>query len=341
MRSPTITVLQAGLRMRDTLPSPFARDPLTPMSTYLEPGWIERFAELWEQLGPETRTAIDGLLGDEWSYHSKRIMDFGCGAGRTLKHFIPEAESAAGEVWGADIDAASVDLLNETVCPPLRVIKSDYLPPLPLETGSFDLIWSISVFTHLTDNSLPWLCELHRLLAPGGLLIATYMGRWTSELLAGEPWDEDRVGMNVLRHNHPAADGAPLTMISDWWLREHWGRAFDVVTIEPNIHNQSWALLRKRDVDICVADLERPADDPREIAALRHNLVQAQREIEAVTQRGADALAGQAAASEQARAAAVEQARDEFESSLSWALTRPLRAARRAAGVYRARHRSA
>jgi SAM-dependent methyltransferase len=334
-------VLQAGPRIRDTLPSPSALDPLTPMSTYLEPGWIERFAELWEQLGPETRQAIDGLLGDDWSYEGKRIMDFGCGAGRTLKHFIPEAEFASGEVWGADIDAASIDLLAQTVCPPLHLVKSDYLPPLALESGSFDLIWSISVFTHLTDNSLPWLCELHRLLAPGGLLIATYMGRWTSELLAGEPWDEDRVGMNVLRHNHPASDGAPLTMISDWWLHEHWGRAFEVVAIESNIHNQSWALLRKRDVAVSVAELERPGDDPREIVALRHNLVQAQREIEAVAQRGADALAAQTAASEQTQAAAVEQARDEFESSLSWALTQPLRAARRAGRGYRARRRSA
>ena len=66
------------------------------------------------------------------------------------------------------------------------------LPPLPLEDESFDLIWSISVFTHLTDNSLPWLCELHRLLRPGGLLIATYMGRWTWELLAGEAWTRMR-----------------------------------------------------------------------------------------------------------------------------------------------------
>jgi SAM-dependent methyltransferase len=310
---------------------------VTLVSTYLQPGWIERFAELWESLGPETRQAIDRILGDEWSYEGKRIMDFGCGAGRTLRHFMAEAESGATEVWGADIDAASVDLLNETVNPPLHVVRSGYMPGLDLEAGSFDLIWSISVFTHLTDNALPWLCELHRLLAPGGLLIATYMGRWTSELLAGEPWDEDRVGCNVLRHNHPAADGAPLTMMSDWWLRQHWGRAFDVIGIEPNVHNQSWALLRKRDVPVSVEMLQAPSDDPREIAALRHNLVQAQREIEATQRRGAEALQAERAL----RADAVARARAEYERSLSWALTRPIRIARRAGRAYFARRRSA
>lgn len=289
------------------------------MSTYTEPGWIDRFAQLWESLGPETRTAIVELLPADWTFEGKRVLDFGCGAGRTLRHFAAEAQTA--EIWGVDIDATSIELLRETASPPFHVMLSEYMPPLDFESGSFDLIWSISVFTHLTDNSLPWLCELHRLLKPGGLLIATYMGRWTSELLAGEPWDEDATGMNILRHNHPAADGAPLVMISDWWLREHWGRAFEVLQIEPNIHNQSWAVLRKRDVEVSVSGLERPGDDAREYAALHHNLRQVQRELETV------------------QSTVREQLRREYEESLSWRLTRPLRLARRALRAYRDRRR--
>lgn len=305
------------------------------MSTYLEPGWISRFAALWERLGPETRTALLDLLGDGWSFDGKRVLDFGCGAGRTLKHFLAEAERA--EFWGVDIDAASIDLLSQTLSPPLSVMRSGEMPPLELESASFDLIWSISVFTHLTDNSLPWLLELHRLLKPGGLLIATYMGRWTSELLAGEPWDEDRVGMNVLRHDHPASDGAPLVLISDWWLREHWGRAFEVLEIAPKIHNQSWALLRKREVQLSVADLERPAEDPREYRAARHNLRQAQREIEALKQRSVQELEAVRERDREAAEQALSAQRGEYEQSRSWRLTRPLRLAAKALRDYRAR----
>ena len=295
------------------------------MSTYVEPDWIARFAELWEQLGPETKTALIDLLPSDWSFEGKRILDFGCGAGRTLKHFMTEAETA--EVWGVDIDAVSIDLLQETVCPPLHVMRSDYMPPLALESGSFDLIWSISVFTHLTVNSIPWLLEIHRLLKPEGLLIATYMGRWTSELLAGEEWDEDRIGMNVLRHNHPASDGAPLVLISDWWMREHWGRAFDVVKVAPQIHNQSWAILRKRDVQVTVEELVRPGDDPREYVALRHNLEQAQREIEAIQSDVKRALESAEQAGRAECQAQVDEARRGYENSASWRVTRPLRAA--------------
>jgi SAM-dependent methyltransferase len=308
------------------------------MSTYLEPGWIPRFAELWEKLGPETRTAIHDLLPEDFSFAGKRVLDFGCGAGRTLKHF--RAEAGRAEFWGVDIDATSVELLRDTVCPPFHVMKSGDMPPLELETGSFDLIWTISVFTHLTDNSIPWLLELHRLLRPGGLLIATYMGQWTSELLAGEPWDENRVGMNVLRHNHPASDGAPLTLISDWWLREHWGRAFDVLHIEPNVHNQSWAVLAKRDVEISAAEIERPGDDPREYVALQHNIHQAQREVESIQRSARESLDAERRRGEQERLAAVAAERAVYEDSLSWRLTQPLRIGARLARDYRARRRN-
>jgi SAM-dependent methyltransferase len=301
----------------------------------LEPGWLERFAELWESLGPETRTAIIDLLPPGFSFEDKRVMDFGCGAGRTLRHFMDEADRA--ELWGVDIDATSIDLLRETVCPPLHVMRSEHMPPLGLEAGSFDLIWSISVFTHLTDNSLPWLLELHRLLKPGGLLIATYMGRWVSELLAGEPWDEDRIGMNVLRHDHPTSDGAPLVLISDWWLREHWGRAFEVLKIAQQIHNQSWAVLRKRDLRPSLADLERPGEDPREYTALRHNLRQLQRELEDVKQRGDHRVEESVRATRADAVAELDRVRREYEQSLSWMLTRPVRAAGRTVRSFRGR----
>ena len=105
------------------------------------------------------------------------------------------------------------------------------------------------------------------------------MGRWTSEELIGETWDEDRVGMNVLRHDQDWDLGGPMVLMSDWWVRAHWGRAFDILRVEPMIHGQSWALMRKRDVELTVADVERPEEgEPREFVALRHNLRQFRRD---------------------------------------------------------------
>ena len=268
---------------------------------------------IWEAMGPETKDTLLALLPDDWSFENKRILDFGCGNGRTLKHFLPEAETA--ELWGADIDADYLETLMAQ-CPQIHTIQCQPAPPLHLESGSFDLAWSISVFTHLTDESIPWLLELHRLLKPDGLLIATFMGQWVSEFVAGEPWDEDRVGMNVLQHTQEWEVGGPNVMMSEWWVRAHWGRAFQILEIAPRIHNMSWAVMRKREVDVSPAGLEQPADDPREHKAVRHNLRQVQRELELTRELGATLAA---------------DAVGEYERSRSWRMTRPLRSGARTA----------
>ena len=269
---------------------------------------LEAAYAAWDAQGAETKSTLLDLLPEDWTFAGKRILDFGCGTGRTLRHLVVEAET--GEFWGADVEAAYVNEMQAALSPPVHALQCQVDPPLGLDYGDFDLVWAISVFTHLTANSNAWLLELHRLLKPGGLLIATFIGRWNSEYVAGEPWDEDRVGMNVLQHTQGWDRGGPTVLMSDWWIHAHWGRAFEILKIAPQVHNMSWALMRKRDVDLAIEDVERPADDPREYRAAKHNLEQVQRELE-ITQAICDKL--------------LTDVRDQYERSLSWQVTRPLR----------------
>lgn len=71
--------------------------------------------------------------------------------------------------WQKVIDGPSIEWMKHELSPPLHVWKSSQGSPLGFEPSSFDLIWAISVFTHLPQmTSLQWLLELHRLLRPGG-----------------------------------------------------------------------------------------------------------------------------------------------------------------------------
>jgi SAM-dependent methyltransferase len=273
----------------------------------------------YDALGAQAKGQLLRLLPDDWSFADRRILDFGSGAGRTLRHFADEARTA--EFWGADVDEPSLKWMAENLCPPFHAWRSEHQPPLGLEHGSFDLIYALSVFTHLTDSSLAWLLELHRLLKADGLLIATYMGRWNSELFAREPWVEDRIGMNVLHHNRDWDSGGPAVLMSDWWIREHWGRAFEIVEIAPQFHNFSWAVMRKREVELTTEDLDRPSDDPREYAAVRHNVRQLQREL--VYELDFQARCHQLLM--RGQAAEFEQRIRGYEQSRSWRATRPLR----------------
>ena len=245
----------------------------------------------FDGVGRATRREILERLPENWSFAGSRVLDFGCGAGRTLRHFVTEAE--VGEFHGCDIDGPSIDWLAENLSPPLHVFRNEEAPPLPLEGDSFDLVWAVSVFTHLADLWASWLLELHRILREGGLLFATIHGPDRSEEWARVPHDArperpagqreaDRVGMNVLNHGRGWDDGGPTVFHSEWWIREHWGRAFVVESVEergvmlgPEWNGQGVVVLRKRALQITAEDLERidPSDE-REIDALRHNVRQ-------------------------------------------------------------------
>jgi len=238
----------------------------------------------YDWLGRRAKEDILAILPADYDFTGKRVLDFGCGAGRTLRHFLDEARR--GSFSGCDIDGESVDWIREHLSPPLTAFRNEDVPPLLAADRAFDLIWCVSVFTHLTDHWAPWLLELHRVLDDEGLLLVTFMGEGMSEIIAGEAWDEDRVGMNVLRWGQGWDLGGPMVMHSPWWIQAHWGRAFEVEALVPSGFatdsdvGQGVALLRKKSVALEPIDLERAEEDePRESKALRHELSHSRAEM--------------------------------------------------------------
>ena len=291
----------------------------------------------YERTGLEHRRLIEGALPEGWTWPGRTVLDFGCGVGRILRQFAPEAEES--EFWGCDIDGQSIDWLRENLSPPFRFFESADAAGLPQEDGYFDLIYALSVYTHLTDNWAGWLLEHHRVLKDDGLLFATFLGEGMIETLIGEKWDEDRIGMNPLMHGYPWKYGGPITFNSPWWIRSHWGRAFDILELRPQMGpeamvNHGYVVMRKKPVELTEEDLLRlDPDEPREILALQHHVEQLrdetlelrpalEEERELVAQR------------DRQLANAAEQGRllHEIQSSASWRLTAPLRTAKQRLG---------
>lgn len=256
--------------------------------------------QAYDDVGRIMRDVVVNRLPPDWTWTGKRVLDFGCGAGRTLRHFLLEASEA--RFSGCDIDETSTRWLNENLNPPIHAFVNHEQPPLAQPDDSYDLIYALSVFTHITDEWSAWLLELHRVLAPGGFLIATYLGEGMSRAVADTTWVEERIGMNVLKSHSGWEDGGPVVLMSPWWIAEHWGRAFEIVELTdaktPRAHGT--VVARPRPVAPTRTELERidPAE-PREILALRHNVRQLREESAALVRR--------------------------YESSTSWRVTAPLR----------------
>lgn len=101
------------------------------------------------------------------------IVDFGCGSGRVLRHF----RNVDGlRPVGTDANAKAIEW-DRANLPGIEFHNNELAPPLDLPDGSFDLVYALSVFTHIPLQwQEPWLRELRRILRPGGYLLCTVLG---------------------------------------------------------------------------------------------------------------------------------------------------------------------
>ncbi|HEU4322445.1 MAG TPA: class I SAM-dependent methyltransferase [Roseiflexaceae bacterium] len=103
-----------------------------------------------------------------------RVLDFGCGCGRTLRWLLPRHRQTA--FFGSDTDSASVHWCAAHL-PAAGFLVNQDVPSLGCADASFDLIYAISVFTHLDEEyQRSWLHELRRLVRPGGLVLLSLHG---------------------------------------------------------------------------------------------------------------------------------------------------------------------
>jgi SAM-dependent methyltransferase len=238
-------------------------------------------SESYEQAGRTRKAGIVEALPDDWSFDGKRVLDFGCGSGRVLRQFLPEA--ASGEFWGCDLHRPTIAWLDEHLSPPLRFFVNDAIP-MPHPDSHFDLVYAISVFTHITHEWSAWLLELHRILKPEGLLLATFLGPDAGGRRISELPDEDELGMcaRTVRGQSLDHSSGALVWHSPWWLRSHWGRAFEILELRLGAFaggRHGFVLGRKRDVSLTRDDLERSdPDDPREFEAQRRQFAMLEQE---------------------------------------------------------------
>ncbi|MDQ3021255.1 MAG: class I SAM-dependent methyltransferase [Bacteroidota bacterium] len=148
--------------------------------------------DLWLGYGSETKVYLYGKKQIEVMIEiikksgfdlndQKRILDFGCGAGRMIRWLKPYAEKC--EIWGTDISSEHIYWANQYLRPPFNFATTTTIPHLPFEDRYFDLIYAGSVFSHIDDLTDAWLLELRRMLSVNGLLYITINDKHSIELL--------------------------------------------------------------------------------------------------------------------------------------------------------------
>lgn len=102
-----------------------------------------------------------------------RVLDAGCGSGRTLEELIDY-----GEVHGVELNPQAAELARARGVGDVQIGR---LEDLPFQDASFDLITCLDVIEHTPDDHAT-LTELLRVCRPGGWMLVTvpaYPALWS------------------------------------------------------------------------------------------------------------------------------------------------------------------
>ena len=209
--NPRVALANARYRRNgapDELPIPpadlrFVVAGTTDISWFLEAG--ARAAESISQSIAQTGHAVADF---------DTILDFGCGCGRVLRHWRSLDRT---RICGSDYNRRLVDWCNENLS--FTDVRTNQLePPLGYRDSEYNLVYALSVFTHLTaELQGPWMRELTRITIPGGYVVLSahgeaYLSRLTSEekkrFAAGQIVVKNNVtapGSNMCAAYHPTA----------------------------------------------------------------------------------------------------------------------------------------
>lgn len=149
---------------------------------------------------------------------SKRVLDFGCGCGRVLRHLHG---MTGAQFYGSDYNPELIAWCRRN----LRFGQFDVngvSPPLAYDKEQFDLIYALSVFTHLPEDlQSAWMSELARLLKPGGHLLMTAQGESFLPYMSEEDRAKFRSGRLVVREHGAVGTNPFFTVHPPEYVKTH------------------------------------------------------------------------------------------------------------------------
>jgi SAM-dependent methyltransferase len=191
----------------------------------------EADATSYRSLDANHRYVLDWATREATDMPNPRVLDFGCGSGEVV---------LAGRAQGLEMYGAEVFYAGGDVRPRIQelgllgnVVREIRDGRLDFADSSFDLVLANQVFEHVDDFE-PVLDEIHRVLKPGGSLLALFPSKevlreghigipLVHRLPAGRGRRSYTVAMRRLGLGYNKADKSPSVWADDAlaWLDEY------------------------------------------------------------------------------------------------------------------------
>ena len=188
--------------------------------------------------GRESAVDILDLLKKYHSFENVNILEWGCGPARILRH-IPQILSAEKpNIFGSDYNPETIEW-NKQSFSNINFFKNELLPPLKYEDDFFDIVYCISVFTHLDEETeLKWFDEIIRVLKSGGIFLLSIHGESSKDRLSEEEkkiFDEKGC---VIRSNVTEGKRSFTSYNSEKFMREKMLKSVEILEFIPGKKNE-------------------------------------------------------------------------------------------------------
>lgn len=124
--------------------------------------------------GRDSAQWLVNILSPHTTLTEKKILDWGCGPARLTRN-LPSLIPAC-TIFGTDYNPVTIAWCKKNISS-VQFSINNLNPPTDFTNGFFDVIYGISIFTHLSlSNHQAWFDELVRILKVGGILLLTTHG---------------------------------------------------------------------------------------------------------------------------------------------------------------------
>jgi SAM-dependent methyltransferase len=148
--------------------------------------------------GRGTALELAEIFGKYIELKDKRILDWGCGPGRVIRH-LPEVIGNNCEYFATDYNEESISWCRQNLLG-IHFNNNSLEAKLPYKDNTFDVIYGISIFTHLSEKlHYQWYDELFRILRPGGIMYLTTHGDNFKVKLTGKEIKDFEEGHLIVR----------------------------------------------------------------------------------------------------------------------------------------------
>ena len=128
------------------------------------------------------------------------ILDWGCGPGRIIRH-MPDLFEKSCQIYGTDYNLKNIEWCKENL-QNIKFSQNSITPPLDFPDQKFDIIYGISIITHLSEKMhYAWIAELHRVLRNDGIIMLTTAGNAFSIKLTNKEKSRFANGELIVRGN--------------------------------------------------------------------------------------------------------------------------------------------